>query len=261
LCTVAVARVQNQAPPAFEVASIKRHLVQDGSGGLRIEPGGRTVMTNQVLLPLITMGYPLKIGSQGVKGIPAWMRTQTYDVITQRRADATVDEVRAMWRDLLEKRMKFAAHYEIVEQSVFVLVNGAKGGAVPPQLTRSRSECDTPDRTTTGDVTRPSRLPNGAMPCGLMVSGNSVVSGGSTMAQLAQALRGAVGGAVSDRTGIGGRYVFSLNFTPANLAPGVQADSPSIFRAVQEQLGLKIETEKEDVQILMIDHVEPPSEN
>jgi uncharacterized protein (TIGR03435 family) len=189
------------------------------------------------------------------------MSSQRYDLIVQPAAGSTPEQLQTMWRNMFETRMKLAAHYETVQEQVFALVNTTKDGSVPRKLIRSNVDCGTPRAPNTEQLAPPQRLPNGATPCGLMLNANSLLSGGITMVQLAQSIRGAVGGLVLDRTGLEGRYVFSLTYNPASVAPGTQSELPSIFSAVQEQLGLRLETQKSDVQILVIDHAEPPSEN
>jgi uncharacterized protein (TIGR03435 family) len=87
------------------------------------------------------------------------------------------------------------------------------------------------------------------------------------MERFAERLGGQLGRTVVDRTGLPGNFAFELEWTPEpgqplgpNAAPG-DLSSPSIFTALQEQLGLKLEPQKGSVEILVIDHVEKPSEN
>jgi uncharacterized protein (TIGR03435 family) len=245
--------------PTFDVASIKRNLSETGPRSIRIEPSGRIVITGLPLSQQLHFAYPVVGGIQNIKGIPSWMNKQRYDLILQPPAGAAPEHVQAMWRNLFETRMKLAAHYETVEQQTFALVNGRKDGSVPSQLIRSTASCDTGDKSG-DDQQPPQRLPNGSFPCGMTVGANSIVSGGTTMEQLAGSLRGAVDALVVDRTGLEGRFVFALTYSRASVS-APQSDLPSIFTAVQEQLGLKLEPQKSTVQILVVDYAEPPSDN
>jgi uncharacterized protein (TIGR03435 family) len=245
--------------PTFDAASIKRNLSETGPRSVRREPSGRIVITGQTLAQHLANAYPVVGGLRNIKGVPPWMSKQRYDVIVQPPAGATLEQVQAMWRNLFETRMKLAAHYETVEQQTFALVNGRKDGSIPSQLVRPSTSCETGDKAD-GDREPPQRLPNGAFRCGMTVGANSIVSGGATMAQLAASLNGAVDGLVVDRTGLDGRFVFALTYNRASVS-APQSDLPSIFTAVQEQLGLKLEAQKSTVQILVVDYAEPPSDN
>ena len=189
--------------PTFDVASIKRNLSETGPRSIRREPSGRIVITGLTLAQQLAQAYPVVGGLRNIKGVPPWMSTQRYDLILQPPAGATSEQLQAMWRNLFETRMKLAAHYETVEQQTFALVNGTKDGSVPSQLIRSTASCETGDKPA-GDREAPQRLPNGSLECGMTVGANSVVSGGTTMQQLAQSLGGAVDALVVDRTGLKG---------------------------------------------------------
>jgi uncharacterized protein (TIGR03435 family) len=245
--------------PTFDVASIKRNLSETGPRSVRREPSGRIVITGQTLAQHLANAYPVVGGLRNIKGVPLWMSKQRYDLTLQPPAGATREQVQAMWRNLFETRMKLAVHYETVEQQTFALVNGRKDRSVPSQLVRSTASCDTGDKSG-DDQQQARRLPNGAFPCGMTVGANSIVSGGTTMGQLAGSLNGAVDALVVDRTGLEGRFVFTLTYSRASVS-APQSDLPSIFTAVQEQLGLMLEPQKSTVQILVVDYAEPPSDN
>lgn len=116
--------------------------------------------------------------------------------------------------------------------------------------------------------------PGEPAPCGMMRMGPAnLSSGGTPMALLVNSLTGSVGRTVIDRTGLTGDYLVELQWTPdqmpagrGDLPPGVQLppidpNGPSIFTAVQEQLGLKLESTRAPIDVLVIDHVEPPTED
>jgi len=112
------------------------------------------------------------------------------------------------------------------------------------------------------------------MPCGIRIAPGNMSVGGSTMAQFANTLGMFVGRVVVDKTGLSGNYEFNLTWTPDNLPqrpPGapeplingapIDPNGPSIFTAVQEQLGLKLDSQKGPVSVLVIDRAEHPTEN
>ena len=101
--------------PTFDVASIKRNLRDTGPRSIRMEPGGRIVVTGLLLVQQLTQAYPVVGGLRIIRGVPAWMSRQRYDLVLQPPAGATPEQVQAMWRNLFETRMKLAVHYETVE--------------------------------------------------------------------------------------------------------------------------------------------------
>ncbi|MNC86456.1 hypothetical protein D3C83_21220 [compost metagenome] len=113
----------------------------------------------------------------------------------------------------------------------------------------------------------PPQRAGGGPGCGMMFDGRRVTAGGTSMAALARNLSGVVGRIVEDRTGLAGGFDFDLEFArdpaaaPAGALPPPDADLPSIFTALQEQLGLKLEAARAPVEVLVIDRVERPTEN
>ena len=164
-----------------------------------------------------------------------------------------------MLRTLLEERFRFTAHSETKEQPVYALVPARIDGNLGPKLKRSTLDC-------TG---APS-----SQGCGMNTNTTSnsgtMKGGGRSLSDLAAALGNfIVNRMVVDRTGLTGVYDFELSWTPDNLqstppdgppAAGI-SDAPSIFTALQEQLGLKLESQRGSVEFLVIDGVQRPSEN
>jgi uncharacterized protein (TIGR03435 family) len=101
---------------------------------------------------------------------------------------------------------------------------------------------------------------SGAPPCGMLGGGGTMRYGGISMAGLARSISGAAGRVVVDKTGLDGIYEFTLRYSTQPLG-GSPDDAPSIFTALQEQLGLKLESTKGPVEILVIDQVERPTED
>ncbi len=244
--------------PVFEVAAIK--LNQSGSGSSRSNTNnGRFTATNVSLKSLMeyqAYGIP---GNRILEG-PKWLDSTRFD-IEAKMDDSEADHLRtlahgprrletqAMFQQLLADRFKLAVHWETRELPVYALIVAKKGPKLQP--TKESSE----GSGTTSHGSRSSSL---------------FTAKGVTLPELAEALTQELsrelGRGIIDKTEIKGRYDLTLKWTPdagaATDSAATSADSgPSIFTAVQEQLGLKLEPAKAPVQVLVIDHAEMPSEN
>ena len=240
--------------PEFEVASIK--LNKSGSGSSHADfDHGRFTATNEGIRGLIQYDAYGVAGPQ-IEGGPAWLASERFD-IEAKVDDATAaamerlgpEERRQVKQQLIEQllsdRFKLAVHWETKDLPVYALVR-AKGGA---KLT--------PSSDTSGSS-------------GTSSNRGHLKASGVTMARLAETLTGIlnreVGRIVVDRTGIEGRYDLALEWSPddgssSSASSDSQGSGPSIFTALEEQLGLKLESSKGPVKILVIDRVEQPSEN
>lgn len=254
--------------PSFEVASIKPNHSADRFIDMRMAPGGRFTANNITAKQLIENAYDIR--DFQISGGPKWLDSAKYDIVAKAADSPQKDENtlsesernlfanqnRQRLQSLLASRFNLQCHSTTKEGTVYALVlakNGPKLQAAPPGQERS------PNR---GMRMRPGQL-----------DGQS-----ATISFLARALSGQLGRTVVDKTGLTGLYNFTLQWTPDQQqaqmfkgpgagpegpdgAPPPDASGPSIFTAVQEQLGLKLESAKGSVEILVIDHVEPPSEN
>lgn len=242
--------------PAFEVAAIKPN--KSGGGGSHSSFDGiRLTATNISVKSLIQYnGYGIP-GPQ-ILGGPSWVASDRFD-IEAKVDEATAERIKTLSRDqeslldrqlvqqLLADRFKLAVHFEKKDLPVYALVV-ARGG---PKLTASKD----PDKGTSTS------------------SGNAQMTATSiTMEKLAQVLTQnlamELGRVVIDKTGIEGKYDVKLTWSPENNSAGITNASneasppgPSIFTALKEQLGLKLESTKGPVESLVIDHIEQPSEN
>jgi uncharacterized protein (TIGR03435 family) len=174
-----------------------------------------------------------------------------------------------MVRALLADRFKLKMHTEPREQSVFALVLARNDGKIGSQLTKSETTCTAPTAPTaprTGPIDL--SIPN---QCGVIMGGPGRMNfRGVTMEMLAAQLSSRVGRSVVDRTGLGGRFDLDVEFAPQPLRPEPGADpasvdrpadsAPSIYTAIQEQLGLKLDSQKTAVDVTVIDSVERPVE-
>ncbi len=237
------------AVPSFEVATIKPS--KPDAQGIGIRMNGRNFSTlNTKLSDLITFAYGLH--PRQITGAPGWVETDKFDLaaIPDKPGMPNDAQIKGMMKKLLAERFQLKFHNEKKELTVFVITVGKTGS----KLTKNESN------------------PKGLPGLGFRGLGNLVVRN-ATMADFAGLMQSRVlDRPVVDQTELAGRYDFTLQWTPdENQFGGAGARAPAptdgtpaqpdLFTAVQQQLGLKIETAKAPVDVLAIDHVEKPSEN
>jgi len=261
LLIVAASRIFAQAPatrPAFhdfEVATVKP-TAPDWQGGayFTIVGGHRFVVQNYTLKALVGAAYNLT--PRLISGGPTWVSSDHYDVVAGIPGDVrpNTDEQRLMLRNFLADRFKLTFHREEKEFSIYALTV-ASGG---PKVKKSDGP---PSDGRPALVYRMFPERRALLP-----------ARDATMAELASAMQqGPVDRPVMDRTGLTERYDFSLDFAPdegaffgmmATRPPLPDGEAkPSLFTAVEQQLGLRLEATKGPVEIFVIDHAERPSEN
>jgi uncharacterized protein (TIGR03435 family) len=196
----------------------------------------------------------------GFKGLPNWAIEDRYDVETVWPADTPRDQLLGMWRAMFADRFKLQVHYEPIDDPSFALMIARADGRLGPRLKRSAVDCDAVGAARRAGQTVPA-LPNGVGPCSIQETGDSIVAGGITMADFAPHLTGASGRQVVDRTGMEGRWEFSLQFSRPERDPNVLGLYPSIFSVLQDDLGLKLVPFVGKSQLLVIDHIERPTGN
>ena len=237
----------------FEVASIKRN--ETGVQGIDyyFAPGGRFHARNNPITNLITHAYG--VAYYQLAGGPDWLRTDNYDVEAKAQGEPTKAEGNRMIRSLLEDRFMIKVHRETRDLPGYVLTV-AKGGPKLPQF--NEGTC-----ADWGPGTPPPPPPPGHQRT--VHCGNNIVTKGRWLATkidsrgLAGALQAIVGRPVLDHTGLSGFYDVNLTYVDDALAGDVTG--PSIFTAVRDELGLKLDSTKVPVEMLVIDHIERPSEN
>ena len=256
-----VAAAGQQAERTFEVVSIKRSAADARGASVGVQPGGRFVMVNASILALIGSAYPTDTSEH--LGVPDWLNTERYDVTAVAPPGTTRDDIEPMLRGLLAERFKFKAHYETTERPTYDLVLARADGQLPAGLRKVDVDCEARRAASVRGEKVPElpRLANGLMPCSMNMNGAdfmTIRSGGMTLANLARSIQGLVGRVIVDKTGLSGVYEFALSFTSN---PQPNSDQPSVFTALQEQLGLKLESSRGPVRVLAIDHIERPTEN
>jgi uncharacterized protein (TIGR03435 family) len=238
------------ANPSFEVATIKPSK-PDQQGKVLTVQGRKMVVVNQTLKDLVGFAYGLH--STQILGLPAWAESDHYDITAQPDGEGMPNaaQLKKMLQKLIVERYKLTFHHEQKQLSVYVL-SVAKSG---PKLPKSTSD--------------PKGLPGiGFRQLGAMVAVNASMNDLCVLG-----LQGVVlDRPVLDQTGIDGKFDFQLNWTPDDSqfaffnvkvpAPSDTANAPpNLYTAIQEQLGLKLDATKAAADVLVIDHVEKPSQN
>ena len=243
------------ANPTFDVVSVKPNKSSDSGNRWGRHPGGGWFMFNMTAGFLIRQAYPTKVDD--FVGAPAWAMSDRFDVDARATFVPTVEQERLMLRALLADRFKLAAHYEMQERPIYNLVMARADGRLGPQLRRIEIDCATYKRPSPASGMAKPNVKD-APTCGYRMSGGSttlsIVSGGRSMQALADSISGYAGRPIFDKTGLTGYYAFTLEFMGGN-------DGVSIFTALQEQLGLKLEPARGPLDVVVIDHIERPTEN
>jgi uncharacterized protein (TIGR03435 family) len=282
------ARGQTADAPTFEVASVKRNTSGDRRIMFGVQPGGRFTATGATLKMLIGTAYgagqPL-MPSQIVGG-PEWIDRDRFDIVAKAEAGTVLGpdgRLALMLRALLEDRFQLAVHNETRELPIFALVMARSDGRRGPDLTPAedctpRRGAARPPAVPPPPPPPPAPLAPGERPaCGMRIGPGNLAGGGMPIANLASALSRlpAVNRMVQDRTGLTGAFNFDLKWTPdqmpqlppGGLPPGapplppIDPDGPSLFAALQEQLGLKLESTRGIVEIVVVDRAEQPMED
>jgi uncharacterized protein (TIGR03435 family) len=269
---VAVARVPARAqldakPIGFEVASIKPNPSRTGIRGHAF-PADRFEARNVPArdLIMIAFGEPGRLVPESLmSGGPGWIDTDRFDVTAKvgRESQNSVAEKQLMLRRLLAERFKLVVHVQLTNLPIYTLVLASPNGVLGRQIRRSVSDCGYGDA---GSVPPPLQ-PGQELGCILyIVPPGTLIARGQTMSGFAYALTRTVGRVVTDHTGLSGAFDADAVFNPEGLpgwAPPSQdapnRDAPSFFGALQEQLGLRLESTTGPVDVLMIDSVEHPT--
>lgn len=259
------------ALPSFDAVSVRPSTCPRKP--VQFQPGGRFVASSVPAKILIGIAYnlPFSAFGSGMIGAPGWVDSQCFSIEAHAEGNPPQDQMALMMQSFLADRFKLAVHWESRQLPIYALVL-AKPGKTGPQLVPHAADNSTcRDRKTQPEPTvQPGIAPRVLVPCGgyLISPGHIVVE--STLADLAKGISWSqqIDRAVVDRTGLLGVFEITIDYAPSlpSAAPGADtnADSSlpsSIFTAIQEQLGLKLESQTGPVDVLVIDHVERPSEN
>jgi uncharacterized protein (TIGR03435 family) len=248
-----------QPGQSFDVVSVKPHT-PDGDAGVRVDtqPGGRLTIANASLRMLITFAYRLQ--DDQVVGGAEWTTTDRFDIVAKAEREATTEELFVMLRPVLRDRFRLGLQNATRDLPVYALTARSDGKGAGQ---RKPSDVDC-----TG-------LPgSGSRGCAFSVRAGSIHGRGMPMRRLAAVLSQFAGRIVVDRTGLDSPQDFDLTWTPEFLRArqppagqtefvlnglSVDPNGPSLFTALQEQLGLRLESTKAPVDVLAIERAEKPT--
>jgi uncharacterized protein (TIGR03435 family) len=268
----AQAQTADTKPLTFEVASVKPNTSASRPvGGSGFMPGGRFRATWMTTRQLIALAYSLTLPDFQMSGGPNWIDSDHFDIIATAEGPPVPDfaQMRMMLRALLQERFELRVHSANKTLPIYRLVLAGRGGRLGPQLQRGSVDCVAAH--TNGD--QPPLTER--TPCGMRLGGGTMVATSIPMSLFTLTLSNMVGRYVADRTGLTGPFDLDLTWTATETQQGLGLDplpgvpsvtpseknGPSLFTALQEQLGLKLESTKGPVDVLVIDHVEQPTEN
>lgn len=259
--------------PAFEAASVRPNT--SGYQGWNLEPqaGGRLTGTNVSAATLIRFAYDLP--DFQISGGPSWLASDRFDVAAKADGDVPLDQKRLMLRALLAERFKLTVHTETRELPIYALVMARSDGRPGVQLRRTAAVCAR-EAPAPDDWARIGH-PSAARPCGFFgfAPGTDFPRGrgglafrGLTLAMFAKRLMPIVRRTVTDQTGLTGYFDADFDFLaelppppPPPGLPNAFGSDPfvSIFTVLPEQLGLKLDSRRGPVDVLVVDRVEPPA--
>jgi uncharacterized protein (TIGR03435 family) len=252
---------QPQDAPSFEVVSVKPSNAGDDRTASFVQPGGRYTATNVTLRMLVKTAYGLH--DDQIVGGPGWVDSERFDITAKAEGDtasapAFRDQARLMLRSALADRFKLVLRSERREISIYALVLARENGGFGPQLNRSDvTECSGPPKVV---PTAPGAAEaNPPFPCGAGFSRLAHVAGrGVEFSTLVTNLSSWVDRVVVDRTGLSGKFDWDLQWTQEPLAPNSAPAGVSLFTALREQLGLRLESQRDMVDVLVVAGVERP---
>lgn len=265
-----VATFANAGQQTFEVASIKPNNSGDARSSISVQPGGRFLASNIGAKSLVSFAYQME--DYQVVGGPSWLTSTRFDVVAKAPTDIPIVPTTAggppsswqlMMRALLAERFRLTAHTDTREMPVLNLVVARNDGRLGRQLQRSTADCSSLSPRPPG---APAPDPNERPTCGMRLAPGAISAGGRSMAGLAGTLTQFVQRPVTDRTNLSGLFDFDLqwayeptNAITAQLAVPVDPDSPPLFTALQEQLGLRLDAARAPIPVLVIDSIERPT--
>lgn len=251
----------------FDVSSIRANVTGELGGDTRRLPDGTYTATNISIHNLLPLAWPTE-GFE-YRNLPDWARRDRYDVTVKPPPGASPAQIQEMWRALFKRRLKLEAHIEVREGPIYALVLARADGRLGPQLKPSPHDCAALAAAAAAApvVSRPTAPSADEVmaTCGSLFLPGRVFIGGTLLSTFARSLSSSVGRIVEDRTGLQGYYALTLT-TAVTARAGADAapdagDAPSIFTALEEQLGLRLEPATKPLQTVVIDHIEPPTEN
>jgi len=238
--------------PAFEAVSLKQNMSGDTGARGQVLPGGRVRITNNTVRNILRNYFRLQ--DYQIAGGPDWIGTARWDLVAKAEGDPRPEVMIEMLRALFKDRFKLVTHMETREMPIYALVLARPDRRLAAQLHVSPTDCVALEAASHNAGGAPPPPPGAAPPCGINSSTGRIQAGARTMVDVARALSQVTGRAVVDKTGLNGVYDLEVNWNDA-------AEGPSLFTAVQEQLGLKLDAQRGPVEVLVIDSAQRPTED
>jgi uncharacterized protein (TIGR03435 family) len=271
-----VVRAQDEEPildASFEVASFKRNVDVNANAVWRSPTAtGEFTLVNIPFTTLLYGAYQLQ--PYQLIGAPSWVLDERYDISA--KLDPKIagrpqpDGHPPTWalalRRLLVDRARLQFHRETRQLPVYALVMARPDRKLGPNIRAAQADCDALrlQSAVAAKNGQPSPYPRSTptyVPCSLRNAPGRITSGGYGFAEFMATLSALTGRAVVDRTELTGKWDFHVEYAPSPVTPGAAADPnlPDLFTALQEQIGLKLESATAPVQVFVIDHVDRPS--
>ena len=256
--TAVVSATALAAQAVFEAAVFRRNRSGDEGSSIGQRPGGEYVMTNGPIYLLLMNAF--RPQHRDIIGAPAWVTSERYDFQAKAGGTATSDTLREMLRAALADRLKLRARLEPREQPVYFLVAARNDRRLGPKIEPTSRDCASIEAANRAGAPRPeSTAPsNGAPSCGIRTNAGELLAGGVTMDVLARNLGAEAGRPVFDRTDFAGYFDLAVRWRDQSLS---NPDAADFFTALQEQLGLRLESGRAPLQTLIIDYIERPGDN
>ena len=274
------------APQSFEVASIKPSEAQAGLMSVRNSPGGMYSASGITAKALIQQAYDVQ--DYQISGGPSWLASDRYNINAKAETpNINREQMRNLLRSLLAERFNLKLNRETKELPIYVLLVGKKGHKLrasevqpaagdPGTAARSAGGAGSGGGNVQGVISGAAVGGGG----GLVVAGSGVVIGaggtntgssvrmgpqmsvkGAPISTLVSMLSRTLGRPVMDQTDLKGNFDFTLEYVPEGAQNSGETSGPSIFTALQEQLGLRLESQKGPVDVLVIERIDKPSKN
>lgn len=283
LCLLpAILLAQTEPRPAFEVVSIKPNRTNQGMAAVFFQPGGRVVAGNVDVRQVILVAYGLE--DVQLLNAPDWTASERFAIEARTSEGAPSSTIRLMLRSMLADRFGFAGHQERRDLPMFALTVARPDKRLGPRLRASGPEC-APLQPPPGVPLPPPPPPppaGGPGPmriilatdepprrrCGAALAPGWFSARSITMKELTRPLSQLLRRPVIDETGLAGEFDLDMLFAPDSAAgalvgppPASVADAPALPTALQDDLGLKLDSRRGPVDVLVVDRIERPTEN
>lgn len=251
-----------QGPGLVEVASVRRHPpAENVQWMIAPEPGGR-LRLRLTAERLVAVAFRVQLDQ--VVNAPGWARSDMYDMLVKLRdgGKVNIDTVGPIAREIAADRFELKTHEETRELPVYLLVRSRTDGALGSRLKPAQVDCTLrgPAPGTPGQPAPAAAVSR----CGLTQRPGVISMSGFPVDAFIRVLSNLVGRVVVNRSGLEGNWDLDLEFAPdlsSDSGAGAATDRPSIFAALTEQLGLKLEAGREQVPVMAIDEIRRPAED